>query len=310
MPDSLTGTGRDAWVVVAGHPGVAGLVEAARALGGRVRVAAVGPPDLAALVASAGVDAVSWFGDPAPTPVESYAAAIADAVAHEPGIVFAGRRPAERVTAARIAATLGAPILTGVQAVTPDGGGLLIERSVLGGMALETAHFAGPVVLVQEGGGSPAASGATAPVTIVDAAPRPGARIVETVPRQHVEVDLGSATRVVGVGRGLRRPEDLGMIAALAGAVGAELACTRPLAEGLEWLGRDSYIGISGQQIAPELYLAVGVSGQLQHMAGVRGAKTIVSVNTDPEAPIAAESDYVLVGDLYEIVPAITAALG
>jgi len=99
------------------------------------------------------------------------------------------------------------------------------------------------------------------------------------------------------------------MIETFAKAAKAEVACSRPLAEGLNWLGKDRYVGISGQHIAPQLYFAIGISGQLQHMAGVRGAETIVAINSDPEAPVFKDADYGLVGDLYEIVPAITGAL-
>ena len=99
------------------------------------------------------------------------------------------------------------------------------------------------------------------------------------------------------------------MIEALAKASRSEVACSRPLAEGLDWLHKDRYIGVSGQHIAPELYFAIGISGQLQHMVGVRGAKTIVAINSDPNALVFKEADYCLVGDLYTIVPALTDAL-
>lgn len=99
------------------------------------------------------------------------------------------------------------------------------------------------------------------------------------------------------------------MIEELATATKAEVACSRPLAEGLDWLGKDRYIGVSGQHIAPELYFAIGISGQLQHMVGVRGAGTIVAINSDPNAPVFKDADYGLVGDLYTIVPALIDAL-
>ena len=99
------------------------------------------------------------------------------------------------------------------------------------------------------------------------------------------------------------------MLADLAGALGGELACSRPLAEGVDWLPKERYIGISGQHIAPDLYVAVGISGQLQHMVGVRDAKVIVAVNSDKAAPIFTQCDYGIVGDLYDVVPALTAAL-
>ena len=112
-----------------------------------------------------------------------------------------------------------------------------------------------------------------------------------------------------GIGRGLKTKDDLALVDALAASVKAEVACSRPVAEGLDWLGKDRYIGVSGAHISPDLYFAIGISGQLQHMVGVRGAKTIVAINTDANAPVFKEADYCLVGDLYALVPAITAAL-
>ena len=114
---------------------------------------------------------------------------------------------------------------------------------------------------------------------------------------------------MIGVGRGLKAKEDLALIEELAHALEAEVACSRPVAEGLNWMGKDRYIGSSGAHITPQLYLAIGISGQLQHMVGVTGAETIVGINADPNAAIFTQTDYGLVGDLYQLVPAITAAL-
>ena len=114
---------------------------------------------------------------------------------------------------------------------------------------------------------------------------------------------------MIGVGRGLKAKEDLSLIEALAAALKAEIACSRPVAEGLNWMGKDRYIGSSGARISPQLYLAVGISGQLQHMVGVTGAETIVAINSDPNAAVFAQTDYGLVGDLYELVAEITSVL-
>ena len=182
-----------------------------------------------------------------------------------------------------------------------------MTRMVFGGIAEETVVVAGPVALVLDGGPVPAAIGA-APVEEVAATPL-GITVVETNASAFEEVDLGAAARVVGIGRGLKAQGDLAMIEALAVASKAEVGCSRPVAEGLNWLGKDRYIGVSGQHIAPELYFAIGISGQLQHMVGVRGAKTIVAINSDPNALVFKDADYGLVGDLYRLVPALTEAL-
>ena len=144
--------------------------------------------------------------------------------------------------------------------------------------------------------------------TIVSAPPL-GLRVIETRTHGFDQADLGAAYRVIGVGRGLKAKEDLAMVEGLAQALEAEIACSRPVAEGLNWMGKDRYIGSSGAHIAPQLYLAVGISGQLQHMVGVTGAETIVAINSDPNAAVFQQTDYGLVGDLYQLVPAITAAL-
>lgn len=300
---------KHSWVVVGGHPGVADLIATAASYGPDVRAVVVGPRALAEQVAAGGVSEAVWLGETAGVPVEAYAAEVAAVVAEAPGLVLAGRRPAERVLAGAVAATLGTPVLTGIRSVVAEGDEIVVERTSYNGVAQETVAYRTPPVLVLDGGAAPA-PGARVEVTERQATPRGGVTVLRTEDRGEAEADLASAARVIGVGRGLRQREDLALIEQLANSAKAEIACSRPLAEGLDWLGRDRYIGVSGQQIAPDLYLAVGTSGQLQHIAGVRRAKVIVSINTDPEAPIVAEADYVLVGDLYDLVPAITEALG
>ena len=295
------------WIVVAGDPAIGTLIETARALGGQVTAAVVGPRAVADTIAAGGVDQVVWLGDPGQAPVEAYALAVADAVGAAEGAVLGASRPGDRVLLGAVAARLQAAVLTDASSVSADGDGLVVTHTIYGGIAEETVRVAGQVALVLDGGPVPAASGA-APVTEVAAVPL-GITVVETNASAFEQVDLGAAARVVGIGRGLRTQGDLAMIEALAGASKAEVGCSRPVAEGLNWLGKDRYIGVSGQHIAPELYFAIGISGQLQHMVGVRAAKTIVAINSDPNAMVFKDADFGLVGDLYQIVPALTEAL-
>ena len=295
------------WIVVAGDPAIGNLIETARSLGGQLTAAVVGPRAVAETVAAGGVGKVVWFGEPGQAPVEAFATAVADAVGAAPGVVFGASRPSDRVLLGAVAARLQAPVLAEASSVSAEGDGVVVTRSVFGGIAVETVAVVGPVVVILDGGPVPAASGA-APVDEVAAVPL-GMTVVETHASAFEQVDLGAAARVVGVGRGLKAQADLAMIEALAKASKSEIACSRPLAEGLDWLGKDRYIGVSGQHIAPEVYFAIGISGQLQHMVGVRGAKTIVAINSDPNALVFQEADYCLVGDLYQIVPALTDAL-
>ena len=121
-------------------------------------------------------------------------------------------------------------------------------------------------------------------------------------------VDLSQAQRIVAVGRGIKGPEHLPLAENLAGALGAELAASRPICDA-GWLPMERQIGSSGQTVAPKLYVAVGISGAIQHAVGMKGARTIVAINKDPEAPIFEIADYGYVGDLFEFLPALTAEL-
>jgi electron transfer flavoprotein alpha subunit len=133
--------------------------------------------------------------------------------------------------------------------------------------------------------------------------------------RQHPEerfkeakaaVDLTQAPLIVAVGRGIKEEKNIEIIKKLAEALGAEIAASRPICDN-EWLPMDRQIGSSGQTVAPKLYIAVGISGAIQHLVGMKGSRTIVAINKDAEAPIFEVADYGIVGDLFEIVPALTA---
>jgi electron transfer flavoprotein alpha subunit len=117
-------------------------------------------------------------------------------------------------------------------------------------------------------------------------------------------VDLSQAERIVAVGRGIKGQEHLQLAQQLAQAMGAELAASRPICDA-GWLPMDRQIGSSGQTVAPKLYVALGISGAIQHLVGMKGSRTIVAINKDSEAPIFEIADYGIVGDLFEVVPAI-----
>jgi len=135
-------------------------------------------------------------------------------------------------------------------------------------------------------------------------------RRVESRPRGEEGVDLEGAEVVVGVGRGLARAEDLTLVEDLARVLGGVVGATRPLTDELGWLPSSAKIGLSGRTVRPRLYIACGISGQIEHLVGFEKAEVVVAINRDPDAPICKAADYVLVGDLYELVPALTRALG
>jgi len=156
---------------------------------------------------------------------------------------------------------------------------------------------------VQKGGTAPVTSVA---VTIDDSR----IRQKPEAPYQEAKqaVDLSQAERIVAVGRGIKSQENIQVAAALAKAMGAELAASRPICDN-GWLPMERQIGSSGQTVAPKLYVALGISGAIQHLVGMKGARTIVAINKDADAPIFEVADYGIVGDLFEIAPAIAAEL-
>ena len=122
------------------------------------------------------------------------------------------------------------------------------------------------------------------------------------------KIDLTEAELVVSAGRGLKGPENWGMIEELANLLGAATACSRPVAD-IDWRPHYEHVGQTGIAIRPNLYIAVGISGAIQHLAGVNGSKVIVVVNTDPEAPFFKAADYGIIGDAFEVVPKLIEAV-
>ncbi len=286
------------WIVAAG-PQIAALVEVGRSIGGTVTVVAV----TGGATQYLGVDKVVVVPVPAGVPAEAMAPAVAVAVDAQPGdVVLAPNRPAERVLAGAVAARLGAPLLSGVTSIRSGAA----ELARFGGITREQVASASVLVAILEGGGP--TEGLEAPV---ERAGGPGydAKVTGQQTKQVEHVDLIAAKRIVGCGRGFRAEGDLAIARDLAAALGAEIGCSRPIAEGQGWLEKERYIGISGQHVGPDVYVAVGISGQIQHTAGMQESRVVIAVNNDAKAPIFAHADYGLVGDLYEVLPALTDAL-
>jgi electron transfer flavoprotein alpha subunit len=218
--------------------------------------------------------------------------------------------------APRAAARLRRPLLADVTTIAGGEGGVTFRRPMFQGkLAADVRPRAAGVVFVSVQIGAfradSARTGPGAPVVTerieLDAAgirQRPEAPFREA--RQ--AVDLGQAERIVAVGRGIKAKDHLPLAERLAAALGAELAASRPICDS-GWLPMERQVGSSGQTVAPKLYLALGISGAIQHVVGMKGARTIVAVNKDADAPIFEVADYGIVGDLFEIVPALTAEL-
>jgi electron transfer flavoprotein alpha subunit len=294
----------EVWIIANDEAAGSALAASARAFGDRVCAVSLGAGVLAAADLSLVIET-----DPA-VPAEAYAPAVAELLKERAAtLVVLDARAQSRLLAGQVAAALGvSPVnVSGIVSADP----LVVSRVAYGGLAVATEELGTPVaVLVLAPGAVPAgdATGEGAS-EVVAAAPRGGVVLIETRAKGGESVDLTAAKRVVGVGRGFAAESDLELARVLAAKLGAEVACSRPIAEGVNWMPAERYLGVSGATIKPDLYLAVGISGQVQHLVGVNHSKVIVAVNKDPKAPIFAQADFGVVGDLYQVLPALTAAL-
>jgi len=234
----------------------------------------------------------------------------------KPTFVLMAHTYQARDFAPMLAARLRVSLITDVIGISGDGAAATFTRPMFQGKLTATvrATSSGPaIVTVQIGafradaarrGGSPSVS---AVEIIIDTA---AIRQQPEAPFQEAKqaVDLSQAERIVAVGRGIKSQDNLPLAQNLAKAMGAEIAASRPICDS-GWLPMERQVGSSGQTVAPRLYVALGISGAIQHLVGMKGSRTIVAINKDADAPIFEVADYGVVGDLFEIVPALTAEL-
>lgn len=216
---------------------------------------------------------------------------------------------------ARLAQETGSAFLPEVTGFEPADGGPLWSRPVLGGKMRSQVRVRGEgtvLVSVQSGAFSADDTGSgSAEVRDLGgdlAGLQPDREILEVEEVAGDTVDLTKADVIVAVGRGIGGADKMGPVEELAKALGAEIGASRPVIDN-EWLPRDRQIGSSGQTVAPKLYVALGISGAIQHTVGMKGSGVVVAVNKDPNAPIFALADYGVVADIHELVPALTAAV-
>ncbi len=275
---------------------------------------------LAGELAAASVSAVAGLEHERlePYTADAYVQALAAYIGQRaPALVLFPHTYQTRDFAPALAARLGRPLITDCTGARNEGGQTLFSRPMFQGKLTADVVAEGPaphLASVQVG-----AFRADAAVRGESAAEvrQVGASVDAAAIRQQPEapfqetrqaVDLSQAERIVAVGRGIKSQEHLALAEQLARAVGAEVAASRPICDA-GWMPMERQIGSSGQTVAPKLYVALGISGAIQHIVGMKGARTIVAVNKDPDAPIFEIADYGIVGDLFEIVPAMIAAL-
>ncbi|SRR6266508_329458 len=243
------------------------------------------------------------------------AGALSQAVGRwNPEVIIVGATRSGIEVAARLAQGLGVGCASDCLKLQAEDGELIVEKRYYGGkFVARRVMVAKPRIVTippRRFEAPPRDEGRRGHIEELDVGLRDSEmKVVGTESRAKSGVEIGKAEIVVSVGRGLKRAEDVAIVRELANTLGAVVGASRPLTAELRWLPVDVQVGLSGTTVKPKLYIACGISGQIEHLVGMRGSTVVVAINTDPNAPIMQEADYRVIGDLYEIVPALSRAL-
>jgi electron transfer flavoprotein alpha subunit len=221
-------------------------------------------------------------------------------------VVFSHNQTGKAVSA-RVAARLKAGIVAGASALPDTSNGFVVRKTVFSGKAFANVKINSAIKVISLNPNSyhTVAGEGTAEVVALNLAVGESKINISAVNKVSGEVPLTEADIVVSGGRGFKGPENWGILLDLAKELHAATACSRPVADS-DWRPHHEHVGQTGVQIAPNLYIAIGISGAIQHLAGVNRSKIIVVINKDPEAPFFKAADYGIVGDLFEVVPKLT----
>ena len=239
-----------------------------------------------------------------------YAKAIGDTAAQIGAkVIILSHSATGKSLTGRLAARFDAGSVAGANAVPSLSGGFKVKKSVFSGKAVAEYNITSDMKIVAVMGNclQPEISGADVAVENLSISVAESRVRVKSVKTQEGIVPLPEAELVVSAGRGMKGPENWGIVEDLATAMGATTACSRPVADA-HWRPHHEHVGQTGVAIRPNLYIAIGISGAIQHLAGVNNSKVIVVINKDAEAPFFKAADYGVVGDAFEIVPKLTEA--
>ena len=247
---------------------------------------------------------------------DAYAAALLQLVRHvEPSLVLFPHTYQVRDYLPKLATALGRVAVSDVVSHRMENGAVILVRQLFQGKMNADVRFAtGPPNFISLQAGAYRADRLISGSAVIEQfSPQISAAEVRTRPLELFResqraVDLSGAELIVSVGRGIKEAENIALVQKLADALGAELAASRPICDA-GWLPMERQVGSSGQTVAPKMYMAVGISGAIQHLVGMKGSRTVVAINKDPDAPIFEVADYGIVGDLFQVLPELIEAV-
>lgn len=295
---------------------LAEVIGGAHELGEKVTALVIGSNEDVALAFNYGADEVFHLGEAnSEKIIESYAKTIASVInANEKSLVLMPGTKRCKALASLLGVELNAGVVTEVSVVTVEDDTVKCKHMVYGGLAISEEAIKSNVAIAVVAGGAfatveadSAKSGKAKVVDFVESVT--SIKCIERRAKECSSVDLNKAKHIVAIGRGIAKQEDIKIAEELCFVMGAELGCSRPIAEGEKWMAHERYIGISSVIAKPDIYFAIGISGQIQHMVGAKDSQTIIVINKDKNAPIFDYADYGIIGDLYKVVPEVVRAL-
>ncbi len=293
------------------------LVTLGKNLGGSFSIAVLGSGDLSSQSKKLSVDGVSSIYEVSHESLKNLLAGPAtdalEAVSKRarPDLILLSSTKKGKELAGRLAARLKVGCISDAMKLSVQGSGFAADRLVWGGNAIASVSSKGAAVVTIPLRAYARASNPSSPniIQVDDFQPKPvNVSAIGKKEKPKGQVSIKDAEIIVSAGRGFKKKEDLSMLEDLAKVLNAVVGASRPLTSDLGWVSEDRQVGLSGTTVKPKLYIAVGISGQIQHLTGMRESKVIVAINTDKNAPIFQECDYGIVGDLYAVVPELTKA--
>nr|WP_295970682.1 electron transfer flavoprotein subunit alpha/FixB family protein [uncultured Bacillus sp.] len=301
------------WVIADVAEHAYGLITKAVAIGGNVTAYINGDQAEAEECLAYGATSVKLIPIPEHTSWEKYAFELAaEAEQTRPEFVLVSATRRGKTLAGYLGGLIDSPVVAESKKIEISGDTVSMSRTIYGGLAEKELEVRGQTVIVSVVPGTFDKVKTLAPgsgkVTILTAKAGKAA-VVERKAKEAASINLKESEVVIGVGRGFGSKENVKYAEELAALLGGEIGCSRPVTEDFHWFPEEQYIGISGQVIKPNLYLCAGVSGQIQHVYGIKDSKTIVAIDKNENAPIFKSADYYIVGDLKEVLQELISAL-